>query len=492
MNEDLGKRIAALSPAQRRMLQSQTRKPAPSPGLSIPAGVAPSPAPASSNQEYLWMLDQRCGGNPGWNVFTGAEFIGPLDVSATHWALLEIARRHEVARTVLRCIDGTLRQVIQPELDFPLPIVDLREFPAEERLLHSRAAIAQLYRAKFDLSLGPLIRPALLRLAGEHHQLLVIMHHTITDWVSFSILNREMAALYRARTNKEELALALPTLQYRDYAFWEKNWELSEEAEAQTAYWRNNLRGAAERPVFPADNARPAVQTFDGARHPISFDTHVSGALIAGSRDAGVTPFITVLAALAVLLRARSGCEDVTIGSPVIGRLAAGTQDAFGLFLNHLALRIEASETGSFRLLLARAKTAVLGAYANQQVPFGKIVRELCPNANAAFTPLFQVMFFYLAMPRVESLTGLEWRNIEAYGGTSRYDLLFSLWERPEGISGFVEYNTDLFQPITAARIGAALELMLIAIARNFDVRVTALAEIAWREFESTKLATPA
>lgn len=490
MTQDLARRIAALSPAQRRALESQTRKPVTPERLSIAAGRAPSPAPASSNQEYLWMLDQRSSGNPGWNVFTGAEFVGPLDAVALHCGLLEIARRHEAVRTTLRRIDGTLMQVIRPELEFSLPILDLSELPPHERGARSRAAMARLYGERFDLSEGPLIRPALLRLAGDDHQLLVIMHHTITDWVSFAILNREMAELYHRYTGGDASPLPPPALQYRDYAFWEKEWEeTSEEGQAQSAYWKRKLADAPECTPLPFDRARPPVQTSVGARSPIALSPEVSAALIAESRAAGHTPFMTVLAVLGVLLRAIAGSDDVVIGSPVIGRLIAGTENALGLFLNHIALRLDVSGNPAFRALMAQVKAVVIEAYANQQVPFGKIVRELRPNPNPAFTPLFQVMFFYLAVPPIEPFPGLEWRNLEAYGDTSRYDLLFSLWERPEGVTGFVEYNTDLFEAETAARIAVSLETMVIAAVSDLDLPVSKLAEIGAREFDAAKKA---
>lgn len=434
------------------------------------------------------MLDRRCGGNPGWNVFTGAQFLGPLDVQALHRGLLEIVKRHEAARTSLRQIGGRLMQVIQPELEFPLPILDLRGFPADQRSGESQAAIGSLYREQFDLSEAPLIRPTLLRLGDEDHQLLVIMHHTITDWVSFAILNREMAMLYQRYSRGQNDPLPKPTLQYRDYAFWERDWEdTSESGQAQLDYWKKKLAGAAENTPLPLDHDRPAVQTFAGARHPVTLGAEGSAALIAGSRKEGVTPFVTILAGFAVLLRSLSGCEDVVIGSPVVGRPTAETENALGLFLNHLALRMDVSGSPRFRELLGQVNETVMSAYANQQMPFGRIVRELRPNPNPKFTPLFQVMFFYLAMPPIQPLPGLDWRNIEAYGGTSRYDLLLSVWEKPEGISGFLEYNTDLFAHQTAAGMSAALERILTAAAGDFDLRVGQLAAIAVREFDSAQ-----
>jgi non-ribosomal peptide synthetase component F len=131
-----------------------------------------------------------------------------------------------------------------------------------------------------------------------------------------------------------------------------------------------------------------------------------------------------------------------------------------------------------FRKLLMRVHEAVLAAYARQQLPFGRLVRELRPNAGPAYTPLFQVMFFFLSLPVVQSLAGLTWNNLEAYGETSRYDLLLSLWDKPENVSGVLEYNTDLFDQKSAGRIAAAMEKMLEHLVKDFDQPVERLSAI--------------
>lgn len=486
MKSELAKRITALSPEQRRVLQQMQSSAVASAWSEVPVGAAPLPAPASSNQEYIWGLDRRNAGNPGWNVFTGARFTGPLNQDAIQSGLQEIIRRHEALRTSFRMTDTSVLQVVEKEMDVPLPVVDLQDCSPQARAGESKAQVTRFYRQTFDLTTPPLVRPVLFRLAENEHQLLVIMHHTITDWVSFGILNRELAALYPAFLEGRASPLPAPAIQYRDYAAWEKAWERSEMAQQELDYWRKALEGIPELMRLPWKSDRPAVQTFNGARHLVTVTAETSEALRRFGRSSGITLFVVTLTVFQILLAELSGSEDVVVGSPVIGRKPKGSEHAIGLFLNHLALRTEVKRKVSFRNLLARVHETVLAAYARQQLPFGRLVRELRPAASAAYTPLFQVSFFFLSVPPIQTLAGLTWSNLEAYGETSRYDLLLSLWDKPEGVSGILEYNTDLFDEERAGPIAAAIEKMLDQLVKDFDQPVDCLSAIAAQTWSST------
>lgn len=483
MNSELARRIAALTPEQRRALSTSvdaSRSEPDSEVSAVPRGIAPSPCEASSNQRYLWLLDQRLpGGNPGWNVFTGAHVIGALDRDAIHRGLLAIGRRHEILRTTLSLVDGKLMQIVSPEIDISMPIVDLGELSPEQRRQESRAQITEFYRRKFDLSKGPLVRPVLFRLGDHEHQLLVIMHHTITDWISFGLLNQELARLYAGFVTRTSPQLPADPIQYRDYAYWEKNWENTAPGQRQLGYWRQRLAGIPRRMPLPWDYVPPSVQSAAGARVPVSLPAHESAALRRSCRQAGVSPFVAILAAFKLILARFSNCFDVVVGSPVIGRTISGTDHGLGLYLNHVALRTDVSGQIDYPTLLERVTRTVMEAYANQQIPFGRVATELNPDLDPGFTPLFQVMFFFLAEPVIHPFLGLQWKNLEAYGETSRYDLLLSLWERADGISGVLEYNTSLFSSATVAGVVRAIERVLTLLATDFNRPYQALHEAA-------------
>nr|QEO74487.1 condensation domain-containing protein [uncultured bacterium] len=476
--EDVSKRIARLTPEQRRLLRLKLKGAAPdAPKASgIPRREVSTPCPVSANQEWLWSVDRLTGGNPAWNVFTGGAFSGPLDVAVLERCLNEIIKRHEVLRTTLRDDGGRLAQHIAPALKIELPVIDLRDVPEAEREAEVKRLTTEQYRQVFDLAAGPLVRPALYRLAADEHRLLVVMHHTVTDWVSFMLLNKEMVTLYQAFLEGSGPTLPELPIQYGDYAVWERGWLGGEAAAAQLSYWRRQLKDAPACVRLPLDRPRPPVQTVRGARHPVTFTPETSEALRALTQQENVTLFITLLTALYVLLhRHAGGQEDIVVGTPVIGRKPPETQNLIGLFLNHLALRADLTGNPSFRELLGRVRRTVVDGYAHQELPFGAVVKELLPEPDPSRNPFFQVMFFFLAVPTIVRFSSLTLRNFEAYGETARYDLLVSVWDRGESIGGFFEYNTALFERATAARLAADYEALVDEIVSDPDRRLSDL-----------------
>lgn len=476
--DDVSKRIARLTPEQRRLLQLKLKGAAPDApkAAGIPRREVFSPCPVSANQEWLWSVDRLTGGNPAWNVFTGGAFTGPLDVAVLERCLNEIIKRHEVLRTTLRDGGGGLAQHIAPALEIEVPVVDLQDLPEGEREAAVRRLTTEQYRQVFDLTAGPLVRPALYRLSAEEHRLLVVMHHTVTDWISFMLLNKEIVTLYQSFLEGGGSPLPGLPIQYGDYALWERGWLGGETAAAQLSYWRRQLKHAPASLALPTDHPRPPVLTVRGARYPMEFTPETSEALRALTQQENVTLFITLLTALYVLLqRHAGGQEDICVGTPVIGRKQPETQSLIGLFLNHLALRADLTGNPSFRELLGRVRRTVVDGYAHQDVPFGAVVKELLPEPDPSRNPFFQVMFFFLAVPIIVRFSSLTLRNFEAYGETARYDLLVSVWDKKEAIGGFFEYNTALFERDTVARLTADYQALVDEIVSDPDRRLSDL-----------------
>ncbi len=475
--KSVSKLIAELTPKQRRLLQLKLKGTEPNvlKANGIPRRREFSPSVVSANQEWLWSVDQLTGGNPAWNVFTGGTFSGTLDVAILERCLNEIIKRHEVLRTTLRVVDGQLVQSIAPNLNIEVPLVDLQEVPEVEREAEVKRLTTERYRQLFDLATGPLVRPSLYRLAKEEHQLLVVMHHTITDWISFMLLNKELVTLHQAFLEGRSSPLPELPIQYADYALWEREWVQTEAAAAQLSYWRRQLKDAPAFTALPLDHPRPPVQTYRGARYPFAFMAETSESLRVLTRQENVTLFITLLTALYILLYRYTRQDDIVVGTPVIGRKPPETQNLIGLFLNHLALRADLTGNPTFRELLRRVQRTVLDGYAHQELPFGTVVKQLLPKPDASRNPFFQVMFFFLAVPTIVRFSSLTLRNFEAYGETARYDLLISIWDKKDSIGGFFEYNIALFERASVARMTSDYQSLVDSIVSDPDRQLSDL-----------------
>ncbi|HYO62268.1 MAG TPA: amino acid adenylation domain-containing protein, partial [Pyrinomonadaceae bacterium] len=316
----------------------------------------------------------------------------------------------------------------------------------------------------FDLSAGPLVRVGLLRLSEEEHICLLTMHHIVSDGWSVGVLIKEVAALYEAYAKGEESPLAELPVQYADYAVWQREYLRGEVLDNQLAYWRQQLAGAAAALELPTDRPRPAVQSNDGARERFSLSPDLSRRLRELSRAEGVTLHMTLLAGWQALLSRYSNQEDVSVGTPVANRQRGETEGLVGFFVNTLVMRGDLSGEPSFRELLRRTRETCLGAYAHQEVPFERLVEELLEERDLSRTPLFQVAFVLQNVPVDElELRGLRLGIVEAEDATAKFDLLLAMSEGEGGLSGALEYRTDLFDAPTMRRMLGHFENLLAA-----------------------------
>ena len=290
---------------------------------------------------------------------------------------------------------------------------------------------------------------------------LLSMHHIISDGWSLGVLVRELAALYRAFAQGQPSPLPELPVQYADYAVWQRQWLQGERLQSQLAYWKQRLAGLAPLEL-PTDRPRPAVQTFRGATLPVTLPRELAAGLQALSRQEGATLFMTLLAGWQALLARYSGQSDVAVGAPVANRTRVETEGLIGFFVNTLVLRADLGGGPSFRAALGRVREAVLAAYAQQDVPFEQVVEAVQPPRDLSRTPLFQVMFAWQNAPLPTAVVGeLRLRPVAVEAGTAKFDLTLDLAEAGEEIAGTLEYNTDLFERETIARLAGHLQTLL-------------------------------
>jgi amino acid adenylation domain-containing protein len=432
--------------------------------------------PLSFAQERLWFMDRLEPGSAVYNIPMARRVGGALDGAVLERALGEIVRRHEALRTVFREVDGSPVQVIAPFAGFAVPVEDLSGLGEADREAAVERRAGEEAARPFDLSAGPLIRAALLRLGDEDHVLLLSMHHIVSDGWSMGVFFREFSVLYEAYRQGRESPLPELPVQYADYAVWQREQLDGEALDRQMAYWRERLAGAPELLELPTDRPRRAVQTYRGASVPVALSPELQERLQALGQSEGTTLFMTLLSAFQVLLSKYAGSEDVVVGSPIAGRTRREVESLIGFFINTLVLRTDVSGDPGFREVLRRVRQVTLGAYEHQEVPFEKLVAELQPERSLSHSPFFQVMFtLQNAGGGGGAIAGLEVSGAGAVNEVATHDLYLVLSATPAGLLGGLNYSTDLFEPATIERMVRHLERLLEQVAADADVRLSRL-----------------
>ncbi|MEG4045367.1 amino acid adenylation domain-containing protein [Microcoleus sp. Pol17_C1] len=443
--------------------------------------------PLSWNQQQLWFLAQLAPDTPVYNEPCTIRFPGAIDVNSLSKALNEIIKRHESLRTRFITVDGQPIQVIAPPADtFNLAFVDLKQLPVNQREAEALRLATIETKQPFDLTSSPLLRATLMQLSDEEYRLFLTFHHIVMDGVSiYNVFLPELAALYEAFCNDKTLVFPELALQYADFAVWQRQWFTGEILESHLDYWKQQL---TDLPVLqlPLDRPRPAITTFRGKRQPFSLSKNLTEALKALSRQEGVTLYMTLLAAFKTLLYRYSGQEDIVLGTFSAGRNRPEIDKLIGFFLNTLVLRTDMSGNPSFQDILSRVREVTLAAYAHENVPFEQLVETLKPDRNFSHNPLFQVAF--APQPLIPSLSeGWNVSYLDIQTDTAKFDLILDVEERPEGIIGRIEYNTDLFEASTISRTIGHFQTLLEGIVANPEQKISELPLLT--EFELQQLA---
>ncbi|MFJ2703838.1 amino acid adenylation domain-containing protein [Streptomyces sp. NPDC087428] len=415
-----------------------------------------NPLPLSFAQQRLWFLDQLEPGRAEYLLPFAFRVHGLIDVDALDTAFTALVSRHEILRTRFGTDDaGSPVQSISPEEPVTVLVRDLRAVAdVQDRDDACAAVLAEDALRPVDLTVGPVLRVVLVRLADEEAVLAVTVHHIAFDGWSVGVLVRELSALYATALEKGPGPAPLP-VQYADYALWQRGWLTGEPLERQLDYWRTRLAGL-EPLELPTDQARPAERTGKGEVVRFSVPADVAARAKAVAAEGGASLFMTLLSVFQLLLARHSGQRDVAVGTPIAGRNRAETEDLIGFFVNTLVLRTDLSGDPAFTELLARVKDAALGAYDHQDLPFERLVEELAPDRDLSRNPLFQTLFALQNTPGADawSLPGLTAEPIESPVRDAKFDLSMYLAEADDGtLDGAIVYAGDLFTEATARRL---------------------------------------
>ncbi|PHM11385.1 non-ribosomal peptide synthetase [Nostoc sp. 'Peltigera malacea cyanobiont' DB3992] len=432
--------------------------------------------PLSYAQQRLWFLDQFEPNSAFYNIPMALRLVGNLKQAALEQSLEEIIHRHEALRTNFITVDGKPSQIIQPETNWTVSVVDLKYLSTTEQEITSQQLAQQQITQPFDLAKGTLIRATLVVLSETEHVLLVCMHHVVSDGWSMGVFVQELVALYNAYAQDQSSPLAPLPIQYADFAIWQRQWLQGEVLQSQLSYWQQQLKDAPALLSLPTDRPRPAEQTYHGTHQEFALSFELTSKLTKLSQEQGCTLFMTLLAAFDTLLYRYTGTEDILVGSPIANRDRSEIEGLIGFFVNTLVMRTDLAGNPSFSELLLRVREMAMEAYTHQDLPFEMLVEALQPERDLSHTPLFQVMFVLQNAPTSElELTGLTVNPLLIKGTTSRFDLTLSMENTATGLVGWWEYNTDLFDASTIERMTGHFVTLLEGIIANPKERISQL-----------------
>ena len=432
----------------------------------IGARAEQSVAPASLMQQRVWFLEQMEPGRTTYNAPSAHRLKGALDVAALERAFNTLIQRQSILRTEIFDQAGVPMQRVVPELRISLaPIEDLSAVPADQREHVLAAALRARAAELLDLRCAPLFKLGLYRMASEEHVLFFMPHHMIWDGWSLDLFQEEMAALYGAYSQGLEPGPTALTVSYGDFAQWQEGWLRSDDLQQQLAHWKAKLADLPELLELPLDRPRPARMSGDGDNERMSFASDLVEDARRFGQAADATLFMMLLAGYAATLSRITGQTDLVIGTPVRGRHSADVEKVMGFFVNALPLRIRVLPEQPFGALLQHVREVVLDAFSHPDVPFEQLVRELDVLRDESHSPVYQTFFsFQDARQRVQTWGSLRQEHVHTFSPGSEVDLGLWFVENPHGMSGEIQYNSDVLTAASARSIRQQFELMLRAV----------------------------
>ena len=428
---------------------------------------------ASAAQQRLWFLSRFEGDAATYAVPLAFHVRGELSVERLDRALTTIVKRHEVLRTALVERDGTLWQEPAPATAF-----STRQLKASGLAAALEAARVEA-RVPFALDAPPLLRSTCFRMGPQDALLVLVFHHVVCDAWSLGVFFSELRAVYAAAT-AGDAAPPLPDLaaQYGDYAEWQREWLKGPQAQAQRAYWREQLAGVL--PQMQLGRSRPAAsaRSYAGAVESFRWDKELAAQIEALAQKHRATVFTVLLSGFQALLRRYSLQDDLIIGVPVACRSLPETDGLIGFFTNTLAWRADFSTRQRFSTFLNRNAEQMLGALSHQELPFDQVVDEIKLTREAAQNPVFQAMFVMqnTTVDSTMQLPGLAVESVPLHSGTAKVDITCSMKYCPSGLEGEIEYSTESFDAVWARRLVSCFKNLLTDAARRPDAWLDELA----------------
>jgi len=433
--------------------------------------------PLSFAQQRLWFLQKLEPSMLTYNMWLSPILIGELNVDALERTLEEITRRHEILRTRIESVGGVPRQVIEERIDCSIewiPKPPPKPGLTPDQVL--REPLLERLMVPFDVERGPLMgRPSMIRIEERRHLLFIPLHHIVFDGLSKAVFYGELAAIYEAFAAGKPSPLPELPFQYADFSMWQRDFFQGPGFEQQLAYWERTLGHNPPVLELPTDRQRPPEQTHHGAHEWYPLNKALVDRLAALGKPVGATLFMVLLAGYEALLQRYTGQTDLFVGTAMGNRNHAGLEKLIGFFVNTLVLHTDLDGDPTFRELIVRARDTAVGALEHQDMPFQLLVDRLQPERNLSYTPLFQTMFVLDQDPGGSRELGgtITLAEFDMGNHSARTDLVLTAYNGRDAFHMWMEYNTDLFDQPTMARMLRHFEKLLAAVAEDPDRRLS-------------------
>ena len=443
----------------------------------------PSAFPASFAQQRLWFLDQLEPGTAAYNLVRVFRVVGPLNLGALTRAFETVLLRHASLRTVFESVDGNPRQVVLPDANVHIAVLDLSGLPSDRAEAEGLQIAREEGKKPLHLGKGPLIRAVLIRTGEETHILVLVMHHIITDGWSISILFRELTQSYADLSNSHVPNLPPLSIQYGEYSEWQRQNMSGEVLANELRHWRKKLEGAQTVLDLPTDYPRPLTHSWRGATEKIVLTRSTLAKMKSIGQAESSTLFMVSLAAFQTLLWRYTRQESILVGTPIAARNDLEIENMIGLFVNTLVFRADFGQRDlTFRDRIRQVRAFALEAYAHQDVPFERLVEALVPQRSLDTHPLFQVMFTFQNIPKqIFEIPGLRITELPFDAGIAKFDLSVDVWEDGEFHCQF-EYNTDLFERSTIERMLGHFQQLMESAVESPDAPIAELSIMSAEE----------
>ncbi len=445
--------------------------------------------PSTIGQRRLYHLDRLDPGSPTYNVAVMVLRVrGALALPALHWAIDHLVGRHEAMRTTFDVIEGSVAQLVHEQMPTIRDVVELRRHPDVDQAVDLAEEV--LYH-RFDVVRGPLVRDLVVKLADDDHILAISVHHLVCDGWSVGIARRELTALYRSALGWDEASTPRLPIQYGDYAAWQNAQADSQAAQARLRWWAGYLR---DSPVLDLVDRtrRPQTRSYVGATVPVRIAPSLTRAVERLGRAEGATPFMVLLAAYATLLATMSGQREVVIGTFIAGRQLPEVQPLIGYFSNTIAIRADLRGRLSFRECVRQVRATCLDVFDHADTPYERLVEALLPPKDSPHNPVFQTVFVFNDLnvgafggPELETTElAVKHRHFQFNAEQLRQDAeigdlaLHLRHDRMGALSGFLEYNAELFDPSFAKNLVTDLRTLLAVAVAHPDCRHRLLVDV--------------
>ena len=436
-------------------------------------------------QQRLWFLARLEPDSAYYNMPSAIKLTGKFDPESFIYAINEVIKRHQILRTTFNNFNGTPVQVIHQNNQQKYPIIDLSDKSSVENIVQN--ICDEDAKKPFNLEKGPLCRFNIIKLSVNAHVVLFNFHHIVFDGWSTALFVEELCNFYNSRVVKQDFSYEELPIQYSDYAIWQQESQVGT-IDEQLEYWLNKLKNVPLNIDIPTDKPRPAFMNYNGDVYTWVIPREICKKIQQNVNREEVTLFMYLLCIFSTLLYRYSQQADFCIGTPIANRRVSEIEKLIGFFTNTLVIRCKFDFGLTFQNLLSQIKESCVEAFAHQEAPFERLVEKLHPVRDMSRTPIFQVMFALQNTPEPKmNLLDLELSSINIHSRTSKFDLFLSIRENLEELNCVLEYNTDLFEPATIARMAEHFNNILAITLDKIKTPITYLSYLT--KAELTQLA---